>query len=171
MLSRLILVLIGLVLASGVAGWVMFKPDSDHPRRAFARKVVDALAANNWDRSAIKPFLCNDRPQDSVDKFSFDLYQEFDGIKAVGNIKLLPVVAAPAMAMDTFIPVLFNKRFSPFPAEMPDLIAYHATYLQLQTQKSAQGNWCLEGWGRNEIPVNLDQARDFLHYTGIYHQD
>jgi hypothetical protein len=140
------------------------------PRQSFA-KSVDTLAANNWDRSALKPFLCDDRPKDSVDKgISFELYQDYDGIKSIGKIKLIAMVSPPAMAMDTFIPVLFNKQFSPFPA-MPDQIAYHATYIQLQTQKTAAGKSCLEGWGRNEIPVSPVQSEDFLNYKGIFNHD
>jgi hypothetical protein len=54
---------------------------------------------------------------------------------------------------------------------MPDHIAYHATYIQLQTQKAADGKFCLEGWGRNDIPVSPDQIEDFLHYTGIFNHD
>jgi hypothetical protein len=89
---------------------------STDPRQSFAKSVVDTLAANNWERSAMQPFLCDDRPKDSIDKgISFDLYQDYDGIKAIGKIKLIPVASPPAMAMDTFIPVLFNKQFAPFP--------------------------------------------------------
>jgi hypothetical protein len=156
-----------LALAGGAA--VSCSSNSNDPRRGFAKSVVDALAADNWDRSAIKPFLCDDRPKDSVDKsgISFDLYQNYDGIKAIGKVKLTATAAPPAMAMDTFIPVLFNKQFAPFPG-MPDHLAYHATYLQLQTQKTAQGQPCVEGWGRNEIPVNSDQTEDFLNYKGIF---
>jgi hypothetical protein len=80
------------------------------------------------------------------------------------------VASLPAMAMDTFIPVLFNKQFAPFPA-MPDHTAYHASYLQLQTQKTSEGKPCLEGWGRNDIPVNSDQTQDFLNYKGIFNHD
>jgi len=141
------------------------------PRQNFAKSVVDTLAANNWERSAIQPFLCDDRPKDSIDKgISFDLYQDYEGIKAIGKIKLIRVASPPAMAMDTFIPVLFNKQFAPFPA-MPDHTAYHASYLQLQTQKTSEGKPCLEGWGRNDIPVNSDQTQDFLNYKGIFNHD
>ena len=141
---------------------------SDDPRQSFAKSVVDTLVANSWERSAIQPFLCDDRPKDSVDKgVSFDLYQDYDGIKSIGKIKLIPIAAPPAMAMDTFVPVLFNKQFAPFPA-MPDITAYHATYIQLQTQKTAAGKPCLEGWGRNDIPVKPDQSQDFLNYKGIF---
>jgi hypothetical protein len=144
---------------------------SDDPRQAFAKSVVDTLAADNWQRSAIKSLLCADGPRDSVDNgISFDLYQGYDGIKAIGKIKLMPMASPPAMAMDTFIPVLFNKQFAPFPA-MPDHIAYHATYIQLQTQKTADGKSCLEGWGRNDIPVNSEQTQDFLNYKGIFNHD
>jgi hypothetical protein len=46
-----------------------------------------------------------------------------------------------------------------------------ATYLQLQTQKTSEGKPCLEGWGRNDIPVNSDQTQDFLNYKGIFNHD
>ena len=145
--------------------------NSNGPRESFAKSVVDALAANNWERSALVVFLCDDRPKDSVEKgIAFDLYRDYDGIKSIGRIKLIPMASPPAMAMDTFIPVLFNKQFAPFPA-MPDQIAYHATYVQLQTQKTADGKPCLEGWGRNEIPVNPEQTKDFLSFTGIFNHD
>jgi hypothetical protein len=145
--------------------------NSNDPRQNFTKSVVKALVANNWDRSALIAFLCDDRPKDSVEKgIAFDLYQDYGGIKSVGRIKLIPVASPPAMAMDTFVPVLFNRQFAPFPA-MPEHIAYHATYLQLQTQKTAEGKPCLEGWGRNEIPVNPDQTQDFLSYKGIFNHD
>ena len=145
--------------------------NSNDRRQSFAKGVVDALAANNWDRSALGAFLCNDRPKDSVEKgVAFDLYQDYGGIKSVGRIKLIPLASPPSMAMDTFVPVLFNKQFAPFSA-MPEHIAYHAAYLQLQTQETADGKPCLEGWGRNEIPVNPDQTQDFLSYKGIFNHD
>lgn len=160
----LLLSIVGMVL-TGCAG------SSNDPRQGFAKSVVDALAANNWDRSALVAFLCDDRPKVSVERgIAFDLYQAYDGIKSIGKIRLTPMASPPAMAMDTFIPVLFNKQFAPFPA-MPDQIAYHATYLQLQTQKTADGKPCLEGWGRNEIPVNPDQTQDFLSHKGIFNHD
>ena len=144
---------------------------STDPRQSFAKSVVDTRAANNWERSAMQPFLCDDRPKESIDKgISFDLYQDYDGIKAIGKIKLIPMASPAATAMDTFIPVLFNKKFAPFPA-MPDHTAYHASYLQLQTQRTSEGKSCLEGWGRNDIPVNSDQAQDFLNYKGIFNHD
>ena len=145
--------------------------NSSDPRQGFAKRVVDSLAANNWERSAIQPFLCDDRPKDSIDKgISFDLYQDYDGIKGIGKIKLIPMASPPALAMDTFIPVLFHKQFAPFPA-MPAHTAYHASYLQLQTQKTSEGKPCLEGWGRNDIPVDSDQTQDFLNYKGIFNLD
>lgn len=168
---KIVILLIIVALAGGI---VLFtsRSNSGDSRNAFARSVVDALAADNWQRSALKPYLCDDRPKDSIDKsgISFDQYPDFDGIKAVGKIRLIPVAAPPAMAMDTFIPVLFKKQFAPFPA-MPDHIAYHATYIQLQTQKTSDGMACLEGWGRNDIPVNPDQTDDFLNYRGIFNHD
>jgi len=171
-MRRAIFLFIGLALAGGVAVFVLSKPKSGDSRSAFARSVVAALAADNWELSALKPYLCDERPKDGIGRsgISFDQYPEFDGIKAVGKIKLIPVATPPAMAMDTFIPVLFNKQFAPF-AGMPDHIAYHATYIQLQTQKTADGKACLEGWGRNDIPVSPDQSEDFLNYKGIFNHD
>jgi hypothetical protein len=166
-----ILVFLGLALAGGVAVFIASSSNSGDSRNAFARSVVGALAADNWERSAFKPFLCDDRPKNSVDTgITFDQYREFDGIKAVGKIQLIRMTSPPAMAMDTFVPVLFNKQFAPFPG-MPDHVAYHAAYIQLQTQKTADGKACLEGWGRNDIPVNPDQSEDFLNYKGIFNHD
>jgi hypothetical protein len=142
---------------------------SQGPRETFARSVVDALAAQQWDRSALAPFLCSDRPSE-FKGISFDLYRQYGGIRSIGTIRLLPQATSPAMAMDTFVPVLFNAQFAPYPA-MPEHISYRATYLQLQTRMSADGKPCLEGWGRNEIPVDSDQARDFLSNQGIYNRD
>lgn len=145
---------------------------SKDPRQSFAKSVVDALVTNNWDRSALVPFLCDNRPKDSLEKATgFDLYQGYEGVKSIGKIKLIPRASPPAMAMDTFIPVLFNKQFAPYLPAMPDHFSYHATYLQLQTQETAAGKPCLEGWGRNEIPVDPDQAQDFLSYQGIFNHD
>jgi hypothetical protein len=144
---------------------------SNDPRQNFAKSVTDALAAANWDRSALVPFLCSNRPKDSVTKgISFDLFQDYDGIKSVGKIKLIPRTAPPDMAMDTFVPVLFERQFVPYPT-MPEHRSYHATYLQLQTQETADGKPCLEGWGSNEFPVDPDQTRNFLTYQGIYNHD
>jgi hypothetical protein len=165
--------IVAIIILSVIGIALLLKSKSDDPRKKFARQVVDALAAADWDRSALKAFLCDDPNLQRVfaeSGLSFDLYQAYDGIKAVGKIKLTPIAAPPAMAMDTFVPILFNKQFSPFPS-MPDHTAYRATYIQLQTQKTSDGQWCLEGWGRNEIPVNPDQANDFLNYKGIYNHD
>jgi hypothetical protein len=162
---------VGLALAAIAAVLILARSNSDDPRRQFARQTVDTLAANNWELSAIKPFFCDDRAQlGDKSGISFDRYQDYDGIKGVGKIRLIPVASPPAMAMDTFVPVLFNQTFAPFPS-MPDRISYRATYLQLQTQKSADGKWCLEGWGRNDIPVASDQAEDFLNNKGIFNHD
>jgi hypothetical protein len=169
--KTVILVFLGLTLASAATILVLLRSTADDPRKILARSVVDNLAASNWDLAALKLLLCDDR-KDSADRsrISFDLYQEYDGVKAIGKIKLIPVASPPNMAMDTFIPVLFNKQFAPFPS-MPDRTAYHATYIQLQTQKSAKGKVCLEGWGRNEIPVSPEQTEDFLTYKGIFNHD
>jgi hypothetical protein len=171
-MKTVILVFVGLALASAATVLFLFVSTSDDPRKILARSVIDNLAANNWDPTALKLFLCDDRSNGAADKsgISFDQYQEYDGIKAVGKIKLVPVASPPAMAMDTFIPVLFNKQFAPFPG-MPGQVAYHATYIQLQTQKSSKGKVCLEGWGRNDIPVGPEQAEDFLAYQGIFNHD
>jgi len=170
--KTVILVFLGFTLASAATILVLLRSTADDPRKILARNVVDNLAGNNWDLSALKLFLCDDGPKDSADRsaVSFGRYQEYGGIKAVGKIKLVPVASPPAMAMDTFIPVLFNQQFAPFPS-MPSHIAYRATYIQLQTQKSAKGKVCLEGWGRNEIPVSPEQTEDFLTYTGIFNHD
>lgn len=170
--KTVILVFLGLTLASAAAILVLLTATSDDPRKILARSVVDNLSGNHWDLSALKLFLCDERSKDSADNpaISFGLYQKYGGIKAVGKIKLVPMASPPAMAMDTFIPVLFNEQFAPFPS-MPDHIAYHATYIQLQTQKSAKGRFCVAGWGRNEIPVSAEQAEDFLSYKGIFQHD
>lgn len=134
---------------------------------------MDALAANNWDRAVIKPFLCeNSIIRDRTAKFgiTFDLYQNYDGVKGIGNVKVVPITPPPDMAMDTFIPIVFNKSFVPF-SNMPDHVAYHGTCIQLQTQEPSKGKWCLQGWGRNDLPVNPDQTEDFLNYKGIYSQN
>jgi hypothetical protein len=172
-MKKTIVVIIVFAVIGAAALFIFFKPHSDDPRKKFASQVVDTLAANNWERSALKTFLCDDpmlQRNFEQSGLSFDLYQGYDGIKAVGKIKLIPVATPPAMATDTFIPILFNKQFVPFPT-MPDHMAYHATYIQLQTQKTSDGQWCLPGWGRNEIPVNPDQAEDFLSYKGIFNHD
>jgi len=168
-MKALILVFIGLTLATAATVLFLFASTSDDPRKILARSAVDNLAASNWELSALKLLLCDDRSKDSADKstVSFDLYQEYGGIKAVGKVQLVPLASPPAMAMDTFIPVLFNQQFAPF-ASMPEHLAYHATYIQLQTRKTSKGKVCLEGWGRNEIPVSPEQADDFLRYKGIF---
>jgi hypothetical protein len=170
--KTIILVFLGLTLATVATILVLLMSTSDDPRKILARNVVDNLAGNNWDLSALKLFLCEDRPKDGADKSatSFDLYQDYGGIKAVGKIKLVPMASPNAMAMDTFIPVLFNKQFAPFPS-MPSRSEYYATYIQLQTQKSAKGKFCVAGWGRNEIPVSPEQTEDFLSYQGIFRHD
>ena len=63
---------------------------SNDPRQNFAKSVVDALAAANWDRSALITFLCSDRPKDSVAKgISFDLYQDYGAVAT--KSRLIPI--------------------------------------------------------------------------------
>jgi hypothetical protein len=142
--------------------------DRGDPRRKLAMNVVDALAAQDWDRSALTAFLCEDTPKESVERaVVLDVYKHYGGIKSIGTIKLIPRASAPAMAMDTFIPSVFNRQFAPYPA-MSQYLAFHAAYLQLQTGTRFDGGACVEGWGRDDIPVGPDQVRDFLAYRGIF---
>jgi hypothetical protein len=169
-----IVVFVAMTVVAGIAAFILFRPGADNPRKMFAKNIVERLAANNWDRGAIKPFLCDDKLlKDSFDGsgITFSLYQDYDGIKGVGKVKLTPVAHFPAIAMDTFVPIVFNKTFHPWPNNMPDYVAYHATYIQLSTQETSQGKWCLQGWGRNDIPVSQDQSEDFLNYRGIFSQN
>ena len=161
-----------ILVALGAGAFYLVSGRSENPREAFARKVVRALAANDWERSALGSFLCDNKMiREMFDRDtgprSFGPYREYDGIKATGKVRLIAPVVFPQIAMDTFIPVLFNKRFVPYPT-MPDHIAYHAVYIQLATQESSPGQWCLTGWGHNDFPVAPDQADDFLNYRGIF---
>ena len=166
-----ILLFIGPALAGGIAIFVLMRSNSDDPRKILARNLVDALAADNWDRSAIEPYLCGDRRKiRGGTGISFDQYKNYDGIKAVGKVKLISVASPPDIAMDTFIPVLFKQTFAPF-AGLPNHFAHHAAYIQLQTQKTSDGKACLEGWGRNDIPLDPHQSEDFLNYRGIFDHD
>jgi hypothetical protein len=90
--------------------------NSSDARQSFAKSVVDTLAASNWERSAIKPFLCDDRPKDSVDKgISFDRYQDYDGIKAIGKIKLIPMASPPPWPWTRSSPFYLTNSSRRFP--------------------------------------------------------
>lgn len=161
-----------IVVAIGGAALLLISRRHESPREAFAHKVVRTLAANNWGHSVIGTFLCDnkviremyDREKNPV---SFGPYREYGGIKAIGRIKLTDPASFPQIAMDTFVPVLFNERFAPYPT-MPDHIFYHAAYIQLATQESSDGKLCLVGWGHNDFPVDPNQTDDFLKYQGIF---
>jgi hypothetical protein len=173
-MKKSILVLVAIIVVAGIAAFMLFRPGAHSPREIFARKLVDALAQNNWDRAAIGPFLCDNKMlKDFFEKSgnNFEPYQDYDGIKGVGKIKLIPVADPPAIAMDTFVPIVFNKTFLPWPNNMPDYVAYRATYIQLATREASPGKWCLQGWGRNDMPVKRDQTEDFLNYRGIFSQN
>jgi hypothetical protein len=160
------------VVALGAAAFLLVSRTTGSPREAFARKVVRALAANNWEHSALGSFLCDNKIlKEMYDRDTashpFADYPGYGAIKATGKVRLTPPVSFPEIAMDTFVPVLFDKLWVPYPS-MPGHIAYHAAYIQLATQESSPGQWCLTGWGHNDFPVDPDHADDFLNYQGIY---
>jgi hypothetical protein len=52
--EKAIVAIIVLVVIGAAAFFLLVKPNSDDPRKEFARQVVDGLAAANWERSALK---------------------------------------------------------------------------------------------------------------------
>ena len=60
-MKKVVTSVIALAIITTAIAFIVWKPTAEDPRRIFARKVVDTLAANNWDHSVFRSFLCDNK--------------------------------------------------------------------------------------------------------------